>query len=64
MMSRLKNFLIEDLERLQKAYQKIDYVVDARIYKDVQEETGIQKDLEILRDFISYWSNHAKNIGE
>lgn len=63
-MSRLKNFLIEDLERLQKAYQKIDYVVDARIYKDVQEETGIQKDLEILRDFISYWSNHAKNIGE
>tara|TARA_R100000353_G_scaffold12135_2_gene12613 strand:+ start:3499 stop:3690 length:192 start_codon:yes stop_codon:yes gene_type:complete len=63
-MSRLKNFLIEDLQRLQKAYQKIDYVVDARIYKDVQEETGIQKDLEVLRDFISYWSTHAKNIGE
>jgi hypothetical protein len=63
-MSRLRSFLMEDLKKLEKAYQEIDYIIDARIYKDVQEDTGIQKHLEVLEQFISYWSSHAKNIKE
>ena len=55
---------MEDLKKLEKAYQEIDYIIDARIYKDVQEDTGIQKHLEVLEQFISYWSSHAKNIKE
>jgi hypothetical protein len=62
-MSRLKNFLKEDLKKLEKTHEKIDYIIDSRMYVGVQEDTGIKGLLAELEQFISYWQYHHRNIG-
>ena len=61
-MSRLRNFLMEDLKEIDHSFQNIREAIDCNIY--YEKHTLFAKDIERLERFIIYWSNHAKNIGE
>ena len=46
-MSRLKNFLTDDLQKLEKAYTEIDNIIADRVHY-IKEDTRISEHLETL----------------
>ena len=62
-MSRLKNFLTDDLQKLEKAYTEIDNIIADRV-NYIKEDTKISEHLETLEQFLSYWQHHHKKLGE
>tara|TARA_Y100001968_G_C19264087_1_gene670753 strand:+ start:117 stop:332 length:216 start_codon:yes stop_codon:yes gene_type:complete len=62
-MSRLKNFLIDDLQKLERAYTEIDEIITDRVHY-IKEDTKISEHLEVLENFISYWRVHSNNLEE
>jgi hypothetical protein len=63
-MSRLKNFLIDDLQKLERAYTEIDNIIADRVHYSIKEETKISEHLEVLENFILYWRVHSNNLEE
>mgnify|MGYP003134693644 FL=1 len=63
-MSRLKNFLIDDLQKLERAYTEIDNIFADRVHYNIKEDTKIEEHLETLENFISYWRQHSKKLKE
>jgi hypothetical protein len=61
MMSRLINFLTEDLQKLEKAYTEIDNIIADRVHY-IKEDTKISEHLETLEQFLSYWQHHHKKL--
>ena len=62
-MSRLKNFLIDDLQELERAYTEIDKIIADRVHY-IKEDTKISEHLEVLENFILYWRVHSNNLEE
>jgi len=62
-MSRLKNFLTDDLQKLEKAYTEIDNIIDDRVHY-IKEDTKILEHLETLERFVLYWHHHHKKLVE
>ncbi len=63
-MSRLKNFLIDDLQKLERAYTEIDNIFADRVHYNIKEDTKIEEHLETLENFILYWRQHSKKLKE
>ena len=63
-MIRLKNFLIDDLEKLERAYTEIDNIIADRVHYNIKEDTKIEEHLETLENFILYWRQHSQNLEE
>tara|TARA_Y100000592_G_C5219311_1_gene198717 strand:+ start:116 stop:319 length:204 start_codon:yes stop_codon:yes gene_type:complete len=61
-MSKLKYFLIDDLQKLERAYTEIDNIIANRVHYSIKEDTKIAEHLETLENFISYWQHHSKNL--
>tara|TARA_B100000963_G_C22555250_1_gene638750 strand:+ start:1081 stop:1284 length:204 start_codon:yes stop_codon:yes gene_type:complete len=63
-MSRLKSFLIDDLQKLERAYTEIDNIIANRVHYNIKEDTKIEEHLETLENFILYWRQHSKKLEE
>ncbi len=61
-MSRLKNFLIDDLKEIDQSFQNIREAIDCKI--NYQDDSILSKDIETLERFISYWRQHSQNLEE
>ena len=61
-MSRLKNFLIDDLKEIDQSFQNIREAIDCKI--NYQDDSILSKDIETLERFISYWRQHGQNLEE
>ena len=61
-MSRLVNFLQDDLKEINHSFQNIREAIDCKI--NYQEESMLAKDIERLETFLSYWQQHAKSLEE
>ncbi len=57
-MKHLKQFLIEDLEKLEETIKKVE---DNNIYNGFNIDKH-NKNVENLKDFYSYWSIHSKKV--
>lgn len=61
-MSRLKNFLTDDLQQLETAYTGISNIISDRVDLLIKEDAEIAEHLETIEGFISYWQQHHKNL--
>jgi hypothetical protein len=59
----LKNFLLNDLQKLEDAYAKLNKIIDERVPYYVRQ-SFIEDHLETIGDFILYWNQHAKKLEE
>ena len=59
-MSRLKNFLIDDLKEIDHSFQNIREAINCKI--NYQDDSILSKDIETLERFIIYWRQHSKNL--
>ena len=62
-MSKLKYFLIDDLQKLERAYTEIDNIIADRVHY-IKEDTKIAEHLETLEKFVLYWQHHSKKLEE
>ena len=59
-MSRLVNFLQEDLKEIDHSFQNIREAINCKI--NYQDDSMLAKDIERLETFIIYWQQHAKSL--
>ena len=61
-MSRLVSFLQDDLKEIDESVEKIKDMIYYRLHYEDSE--SIEKHIEKLEQFISYWQQHSNKLQE
>ena len=62
MMSRLLGFLQSDLKEIDESFEHIKEMIDYRLH--YEDSKNIEKHIERLEQFISYWQRHSNKLQE
>ena len=61
-MSRLVGFLQDDLKEIDEYFENIKEMIDYRLH--YEDSKNIEKHIERLEQFISYWQQHSNKLKE
>ena len=61
-MSRLVGFLQDDLKEIDESFENIKEMIDYRLH--YEDSKNIEKHIEKLEQFISYWQQHSNKLKE